>query len=293
MVFCSQVLTELDKFTFFSSFTHYLFLVDSQTTAATDLFSEIRKLLGGDLWHFILAAIIIGVLYETRISYFSAFRIRHLFPDLKKDFLNTFLCLLIVKIFVSILLYLLIQLIFSLLSLIEDNVFFGLIIALVFGLIMGSLNPNLEQIDQLMSGFNSLSTIAPVSSGIKKILERYKDSQISIISPLDKKLVNEKTSLYNSSIKPKFDSFQIVTIQKCTQKLIGGFTLKETQEKYQGRLNAIIGGNFSDEDKIERLIWLLFDIMSPEEIDKIRYHPDQSEILKTLRTIKQENSRIN
>ncbi|GCA83890.1 hypothetical protein MiHa_01859 [Microcystis aeruginosa NIES-2522] len=284
MVFCSQFLTELDKFPFFSSFTHYLFLVDSQTTAATDLFSEIRKLLGGDLWPFILAAIIIGVLYETGISYFSAFRIRHLFPDLKKDFLNTFLCLLIVKIFVSILLYLLIQLIFSLLSLIEDNVFFGLIIALVFGLIMGSLNPNLEQIDQVMGGF-SLSTINPVSSGIKKILERYKDSQISIISPLDKKLVNEKTSLYNSSIKPKFDSFQIVTIQKCTQKLIGGFTLKETQEKYQGRLNAIIGGNFSDEDKIERLIWLLFDIMSPEEIDKIRDHPDQSEILKTLRKI--------
>ncbi|WP_430015210.1 hypothetical protein ACQY1X_23535 [Microcystis protocystis FBCC-A270] len=292
MVFCSQFLTELDKFPFFSSFTHYLFLVDSQTTAATDLFSEIRKLLGEDRWPFVVTAIIIGVAVETGSSYFSAFRIRHLFPDLKKDFLNTFLCLLIVKIFVSILLYLLIQLIFSLLSLIEDNVFFGLIIALVFGLIMGSLNPNLEQIDQVMGGF-SLSTINPVSSGIKKILERYKDSQISIISPLDKKLVNEKTSLYNSSIKPKFDSFQIVTIQKCTQKLIGGFTLKETQEKYQGRLNAIIGGNFSDEDKIERLIWLLFDIMSPEEIDKIRYHPDQSEILKTLRTIKQENSRIN
>jgi len=285
MVFCSQVLTELDKFTFFSSFTHYLFLVDSQTTAATDLFSEIRKLLGGDLWHFILAAIIIGVLYETRISYFSAFRIRHLFPDLEKDFLNTFLCLLIVKIFVSILLYLLIQLIFSLLSLIEDNVFFGLIIALVFGLIMGSLNPNLEQIDQVMGGF-SLSTINPVSSGIKKILERYKDSQISIIIPLEKKLVIEKTSLYNNSIKPKFDCFKkIVTIQKCTQELIGGFTLKETQEKYQGRLDAIIGGNFSDEDKRKRLIWLLFDIMSPEEINKIRNHPEQSEILKTLRKI--------
>ncbi|AVQ73460.1 hypothetical protein B5D77_21025 [Microcystis sp. MC19] len=292
MVFCSQFLTELDKFTFFSSFTHYLFLVDSQTTAATDLFSEIRKLLGGDLWPLILAAIIIGVLYETGISYFSAFRIRHLFPDLEKDFLNTFLCLLIVKIFVSILLYLLIQLIFSLLSLIEDNVFFGLIIALVFGLIMGSLNPNLEQIDQVMGGF-SLSTINPVSSGIKKILERYKDSQISIISPLDKKLVIKKISLYNS-IKPKFDCFKkIVTIQKCTQELIGGLTLKETQEKYQGRLNAIIGGNFSDEDKRKRLIWLLFDIMSPEEINKISEHPDQSEILERLRDIEQENSRIN
>ena len=154
----------------------------------------------------------------------------------------------------------------------------GLIIALVFGLIMGSLNPNLEQIDQLMSGFNSLSTIAPVSSGIKKILERYKDSQISIISPLDKKLVIKKTSLY-MSIKPRFNCFQIVTIQKCTQKLIGGFTLKETPEKYQGRLDAIIGGNFSDEDTRERLIWLLFDIMSPEEINKITNHPDESEIL--------------
>ncbi len=284
MVFCSQFLTELDKFPFFSSFTHYLFLVDSQTTAATDLFSEIRKLLGEDRWPFVVTAIIIGVAVETGSSYFSAFRIRHLFPDLKKDFLNTFVRLLILKVLISILLYLFIQFIFSLLSLIEDNVFFGLIIALVFGLIMGSLNPNLEQIDQVMGGF-SLSTINPVSSGIKKILERYKDSQISIISPLDKKLVIEKTSLYNS-IKPKFDCFkEIVTIQKCTQELIGGSTLKETQEKYQGRLNAIIGGNFSDEDKRKRLIWLLFDIMSPEEINKISEHPDQSEILERLRTI--------
>jgi len=282
MVFCSQVLTELDKFPFFSSFTHYLFLVDSQTAAATDLSSEIRKLLGEDRWPFVVTAIIIGVAVETGSSYFSAFRdchlYFHLFPDLKKDFLNTFVSLLKFKIFRSIPLYLLIQLIFSLLSSIEDNVYVGLIIALVFGLIMGSLNPNLEQIDQLMSGFNSLSTIAPVSSGIKKILERYKDSQISIISPLDKKLVIKKTSLY-MSIKPRFNCFQIVTIQKCTQKLIGGFTLKETPEKYQGRLDAIIGGNFSDEDTRERLIWLLFDIMSPEEINKITNHPDESEIL--------------
>lgn len=292
MVFCSQFLTELDKFPFFSSFTHYLFLVDSQTAAATDLSSEIRKLLGEDRWPFVVTAIIIGVAVETGSTYFSAFRIRHLFPDLKKDFLKTFSFLLIVKIFVSILLYLLIQLIFSLLSLIEDNVFFGLIIALVFGLIMGSLNPNLEQIDQLMSGFG-LSAITFVSSGIKKILERYKDSQRSIIIPLDKKLVIEKTSLYNS-IKPKFDCFKkIVTIQKCTQELIGGFTLKETQEKYQGRLDAIIGGNFSDEDKRKRLIWLLFDIISPEDINKIRNHPDQSEILEQLGKIEQENSRIN
>ena len=173
MVFCSQVLTELDKFPFFSSFTHYLFLVDSQTAAATDLSSEIRKLLGEDRWPFVVTAIIIGVAVETGSSYFSAFRdchlYFHLFPDLKKDFLNTFVSLLKFKIFRSIPLYLLIQLIFSLLSLIEDNVFFGLIIALVFGLIMGSLNPNLEQIDQVMGGF-SLSTINPVSSGIKKIL---------------------------------------------------------------------------------------------------------------------------
>ncbi len=293
MVFCSQFLTELDKFPFFSSFTHYLFLVDSQTTAATDLFSEIRKFVEGHRWYFVVTAIIIGVAVETGISYFSAFRDCHLFPDLKKDFLKTFRCLLIVKIFISILLYYLIQFIFSLLSSIEDNVFFGLIIALVFGLIMGSLNPNLEQIDQLMSGFNSLSTIAPVSSGIKKILERYKDSQISIISPLDKKLVIEKTRLYGS-IKPKFNRFKkIVTIQKCTQELIGRFTLKETQEKYQGRLDAIIGGNFSDEDTRERLIWLLFDIMSPEEINKIKKHPDESEILIGLGEIEQGNSTIN
>ena len=104
MVFCSQVLTELDKFPFFSSFTHYLFLVDSQTTAATDLSSEIQKFVEGHRWSFVFAAIIIGVAVETRISYFSAFRIRHLFPDLKKDFLKTFFHLLIVKIVTSILL---------------------------------------------------------------------------------------------------------------------------------------------------------------------------------------------
>ena len=104
MVFCSQVLTELDKFPFFSSFTHYLFLVDSQTTAATDLSSEIQKFVEGHRWSFVLTAIIIGVAVETRISYFSAFRIRHLFPDFKKDFLKTFFHLLIVKIVTSILL---------------------------------------------------------------------------------------------------------------------------------------------------------------------------------------------
>ncbi|WP_375328409.1 hypothetical protein [Microcystis sp. BLCC-F210] len=291
MVFCSQVLTELDNFPFFSSFTHYLFLVDSQTTAATDLFSEIRKLLGEDRWLFVVTAIIIGVAVETGSTYFSAFRIRHLFPDLKKDFLKTFSFLLIVKIFVSILLYLFIQFIFSLLSLIEDNVYVGLIIALVFGFIISSLNPNLEQIDQVMGGF-SLSTINPVSSLIKKILGLYKQFQASIIEPFQKKLGNKKTSLY-MSIKSGFD-FKIVTIQQYIQELIGRFfTLKETQEKYQGRLNAIIGGNFSDEDKRERLIWLLFDIMSPEDINKIRNHPDESEILIGLGKIEQGNSRIN
>jgi hypothetical protein len=290
MVFCSQVLTELDKFPFFSSFTHYLFLVDSQTTAATDLSSEIKKFVEGHRWYFVFAAIIIGVAVETRISYFSAFRIRHLFPDLKKDFLKTFFHLLIVKIVTSILLYYLIQFIFSLLSSIEDNVYVGLIIALVFGFIISSLNPNLEQIDQVMGGF-SLSTINPVSSLIKKLLELYQGFQISIIKPLDKKLLKKRTSLYNS-IKPRFDSFQIVTIQKYIQELIGRFTLKETQEKYQGRLNAIIGGNFSDEDKRERLIWLLFDVMDVtyEEINKIINHPDQSEILERLREIEQGNS---
>ena len=293
MVFCSQVLTELDKFPFFSSFTHYLFLVDSQTTAATDLSSEIRKLLGEDRWPFVVTAIIIGVAVETRISYFSAFRDCHLFPDLKKDFLKTFRFLLIVKIFVSILLYLFIQFIFSLLSLIEDNVYVGLIIALVFGFIISSLNPNLEQIDQVMGGF-SLSTINPVSSLIKKLLELYQGFQISIIKPLDKKLLKKRTSLYNS-IKLIFDDFEIVTIQEYIQELIGRFTLKETQEKYQGRLNAIIGGNFSDEDKRERLIWLLLDIMgfTYKDINEIRNNPTQSEILERLRKIEQGNRTIN
>ena len=294
MVCCSQVLTELDKFPFFSSFTHYLFLVDSQTTAATDLFSEIRKLLGEDRWPFVVTAIIIGVAVETGSSYFSAFRIRHLFPDLKKDFLNTFVRLLILKVLISILLYLFIQFIFSLLSSIEDNVYVGLIIALVFGFIISSLNPNLEQIDQVTGGF-SLSTINPVSSLIKKLLELYQGFQISIIKPLDTKLLKKRTSLYNS-IKPRFNCFQIVTLQEYIQELISRFTLKETQEKYQGRLNAIIGGNFSDENKKrEILIWLLFDIMEVtyEEINKIRNHPDQSEILIRLGEIEQGNSTIN
>ena len=293
MVFCSQVLTELDKFPFFSSFTHYLFLVDSQTTAATDLFSEIRKLLGEDRWPFVVTAIIIGVAVETRSTYFSAFRIRHLFPDLKKDFLKTFRFLLIVKIFVSILLYLFIQFIFSLLSLIEDNVYVGLIIALVFGFIISSLNPNLEQIDQVMGGF-SLSTINPVSSLIKKLLELYQGFQISIIKPLDKKLLKKRTSLYNS-IKLIFDDFEIVTIQEYIQELIGRYTLERMRENYLGRLNAIIGGNFSDEDKRERLIWLLFDIMgfTYKDINEIRNNPTQSEILERLREIEQGNSTIN
>jgi hypothetical protein len=241
-----------------------------------------------------VTAIIIGVAVETGSSYFSAFRIRHLFPDLKKDFLNTFVRLLILKVLISILLYLFIQFIFSLLSSIEDNVYVGLIIALVFGFIISSLNPNLEQIDQVTGGF-SLSTINPVSSLIKKLLELYQGFQISIIKPLDTKLLKKRTSLYNS-IKPRFNCFQIVTLQEYIQELISRFTLKETQEKYQGRLNAIIGGSFSDENKKrEILIWLLFDIMEVtyEEINKIRNHPDQSEILEQLGKIEQENSRIN
>ena len=97
------------------------------------------------------------------------------------------------------------------------------------------------------------------------------------------------------SIKPRFNCFQLVAIQEYIQELLSRFTLKETQEKYQGRLNAIIGGNFSDEDKRERLIWLLFDIMEVtyEEINKIRNHPDQSEILIRLGEIEQGNSTIN
>ena len=291
MVFCSQVLTELDKFPFFSSFTHYLFLVDSQTTAATDLSSEIQKFVEGHRWSFILAAIIIGVLYETRISYFSAFRIRHLFPNLKKDFLKTFRFLLIVKIFVSILLYLFIQFIFSLLSSIEDNVYVGLIIALVFGFIISSLNPNLEQIDQVMGGF-SPSTINPVSSLIKKLLELYKEFQISIMETFDEKLASERNRLYDDT-RYEFDRFQILTIQKYIQELIGRYTLKETQEKYQRRLDAILGG-FSGSDQKEELIWLLFTMgFTDEDINKIRNHPEQSEILKRLGEIKEGNSTIN
>jgi hypothetical protein len=269
-------------------------LVDSQTTAATDLSSEIQKFVEEHRWSFVVTAIIIGVAVETGSSYFSAFRIRHLFPDLKKDFLNTFVRLLILKVLISILLYLFIQFIFSLLSSIEDNVYVGLIIALVFGFIISSLNPNLEQIDQVTGGF-SLSTINPVSSLIKKLLELYQGFQISIIKPLDTKLLKKRTSLYNS-IKPRFNCFQIVTLQEYIQELISRFTLKETQEKYQGRLNAIIGGNFSDENKKrEILIWLLFDIMEVtyEEINKIRNHPDQSEILIRLGEIEQGNSTIN
>jgi hypothetical protein len=128
----------------------------------------------------------------------------------------------------------------------------------------------------------------------------YKQFQASIIEPFQKKLGNKKTSLY-MSIKSGF-YFKIVTIQEYIQELIGRFfTLKETQEKYQGKLNAIIGEKFSDEDKRERLIWLLFDIreVTYEEINKIRNdskirnHPDQSEILIRLGEIEQGNSTIN
>jgi len=289
MVFCSQILTELDKFPFFSSFTHYLFLVDSQTTAATDLPSEIQKFVEGHRWSFVFAAIIIGVAVETRISYFSAFRIRHLFPNLKKDFLKTFFRLLIVKIVISILLYYLIQFIFSLLSTIEDNVYVGLIIALVFGFIISSLNPNLEQIDQVMGGF-SLLTITAVSSLIQKILGSYKQFQASIIEPFQKKLVNKKTSLY-MSIDPIFDDFQIVTIQEYIQELIGRFT--QGRENYQKRLDAILGG-FSGSDQKEELIWLLFTMgFTYKDIDQIRSDPKQSRILIRLGEIEQGNRTIN
>ncbi|MFM6324347.1 MAG: hypothetical protein ACKPKE_09125 [Microcystis panniformis] len=289
MVFCSQVLTELDKFPFFSSFTHYLFLVDSQTTAATDLPSEIQKFVEGHRWYFVFAAIIIGVAVETGISYFSAFRIRHLFPNLKKDFLKTFFRLLIVKIVISILLYYLIQFIFSLLSSIEDNVYVGLIIALVFGFIISSLNPNLEQIDQVMGGF-SLSTITAVSSLINKILELYKEFQISIVKPFDDKLALEKTILYDDT-RHKFDCFQIVTIQEYIQELIGRYTLG--RENYQKRLDAILGG-FSGSDQKEELIWLLFSMgFTYKDIDQIRSDPKQSRILIRLGEIEQGNSTIN
>lgn len=291
MVFCSQVLTELDKFPFFSSFTHYLFLVDSQTTAATDLFSEIRKLLGEDRWPFVVTAIIIGVAVETRISYFSAFRIRHLFPNLKKDFLNSFVLLLIVKIVISILLYLFIQFIFSLLSSIEDNVYVGLIIALVFGFIISSLNPNLEQIDQLMGGFG-LSAITAVSSLINKILELYKEFQISIMETFDEKLASERNRLYDDT-RHEFDRFQILTIQKYIEELIGRYTLERTQKNYQRRLDAILGG-FSGSDQKEELIWLLFSMgFTYKDINQIRSDPKQSRILKRLGEIKQGNSTIN
>ncbi|TRV43314.1 MAG: hypothetical protein EWV52_16295 [Microcystis panniformis Mp_MB_F_20051200_S6D] len=255
MVFCSQVLTELDKFLFFSSFTHYLFLVDSQTDAATDLSSEIQKFVEGHRWYFVFAAIIIGVAVETRISYFSAFRIRHLFPNLKKDFLNTFVRLLTVKIVISILLYLFIQFIFSLLSSIEDNVYVGLIIALVFGFIISSLNPNLEQIDQVMGGF-SLSTITDVSSLIKKLLELYQGFQISIMETFDEKLASERNRLYDDT-RHEFDLFQRLTIQKYIEELIGRYTLERTQKNYQRRLDTILG-RFSGSDQKEELIWLLF-----------------------------------
>jgi len=291
MVFCSQVLTELDKFPFFSSFTHYLFLVDSQTTAATDLFSEIRKLLGEDRWPFVVTAIIIGVAVETRISYFSAFRIRHLFPNLKKDFLNSFVLLLIVKIVISILLYLFIQFIFSLLSSIEDNVYVGLIIALVFGFIISSLNPNLEQIDQLMGGFG-LSAITAVSSLINKILELYKEFQISIMETFDEKLASERNRLYDDT-RHEFDRFQRLTIQKYIEELIGRYTLERTQKNYQRRLDAILGG-FSGSDQKEELIWLLFSMgFTYKDINQIRSDPKQSRILKRLGEIKQGNSTIN
>lgn len=289
MVFCSQVLTELDKFPFFSSFTHYLFLVDSQTTAATDLPSEIQKFVEGHRWSFVFAAIIIGVAVETRISYFSAFRIRHLFPNLKKDFLNTFVSLLTVKIVISILLYYLIQFIFSLLSTIEDNVYVGLIIALVFGFIISSLNPNLEQIDQVMGGF-SLSTITAVSSLINKILELYKEFQISIIKPFDDKLALEKTILYDDT-RHEFHCFQILTIQEYIQELIGRFT--QGRENYQKRLDAILGG-FSGSDQKEELIWLLFTMgFTYKDIDQIRSDPKQSRILIRLGEIEQGNRTIN
>ena len=291
MVFCSQVLTELDKFPFFSSFTHYLFLVDSQTTAATDLSSEIQKFVEGHRWSFVFASIIIGVAVETRISYFSAFRIRHLFPDLKKDFLKTFFHLLIVKIFVSILLYLFLQFIFSLLSSIEDNVYVGLIIALVFGFIISSLNPNLEQIDQLMGGFG-LSAITAVSSLINKILELYKEFQISIMETFDEKLASERNRLYDDT-RHEFDRFQRLTIQKYIEELIGRYTLERTQKNYQRRLDAILGG-FSGSDQKEELIWLLFTMgFTYKDINQIRSDPTQSRILKRLGEIEQGNSKIN
>jgi hypothetical protein len=239
----------------------------------------------------VVTAIIIGVAVETRISYFSAFRIRHLFPNLKKDFLNSFVLLLTVKIVISILLYLFIQFIFSLLSSIEDNVYVGLIIALVFGFIISSLNPNLEQIDQLMGGFG-LSAITAVSSLINKILELYKEFQISIMETFDEKLASERNRLYDDT-RHEFDRFQRLTIQKYIEELIGRYTLERTQKNYQRRLDAILGG-FSGSDQKEELIWLLFTMgFTYKDINQIRSDPTQSRILKRLGEIEQGNSKIN
>ncbi|MFM6376240.1 MAG: hypothetical protein ACKPH1_22115, partial [Microcystis panniformis] len=177
----------------------------------------------------------------------------------------------------------------SLLSSIEDNVYVGLIIALVFGFIISSLNPNLEQIDQVMGGF-SLSTITAVSSLINKILELYKEFQISIVKPFDDKLALEKTILYDDT-RHKFDCFQIVTIQEYIQELIGRYTLG--RENYQKRLDAILGG-FSGSDQKEELIWLLFSMgFTYKDIDQIRSDPKQSRILIRLGEIEQGNSTIN
>ncbi|MFM6373451.1 MAG: hypothetical protein ACKPH1_05930, partial [Microcystis panniformis] len=179
----------------------------------------------------------------------------------------------------------------SLLSSIEDNVYVGLIIALVFGFIISSLNPNLEQIDQVMGGF-SLSTINPVSSLIKKLLELYQGFQISIMETFDEKLASERNRLYDDT-RHEFDRFQRLTIQKYIEELIGRYTLEKKQKNYQRRLDAILGG-FSGSDQKEELIWLLFTMgFTDEDINKIRNNPTQSIILKRLREIEQENSSIN
>jgi hypothetical protein len=167
----------------------------------------------------------------------------------------------------------------------------GLIIALVFGFIISSLNPNLEQIDQVMGGF-SPSTINPVSSLIKKLLELYQGFQISIMETFDEKLASERNRLYDDT-RHEFDRFQILTIQKYIEELIGRYTLERTQKNYQRRLDAILGG-FSGSDQKEELIWLLFTMgFTYKDINQIRSDPTQSRILKRLGEIEQGNSKIN
>jgi len=142
-----------------------------------------------------------------------------------------------------------------------------------------------------MGGF-SPSTINPVSSLIKKLLELYKEFQISIMETFDEKLASERNRLYDDT-RYEFDRFQRLTIQKYIEELIGRYTLERTQKNYQRRLDAILGG-FSGSDQKEELIWLLFSMgFTYKDINQIRSDPKQSRILIRLGEIEQGNSRIN